>query len=281
MGILLASRAFGQVSEVHDLVYTQGGGFPQTLDLYLPSEPASEPRPAIVFVHGGAWISGSKEDLADWGRYYAALGYACVSINYRLTPQHIWPAQIDDSQAAVRWLRKNAESLTINPQRIGAVGMSAGGHLVLMMGATDTLNDVDPDLHGFSSRVQAVGDYFGPSDFTGGPREWDPGIWPYIELLAGRTWVSSPKPNPINAAFRRLSPLFFITHDDPPTIVFQGDADPIVPVDQSRRVVAMMQSKGVPVTYYEFPGEGHGFSSGPFWTSVNALTGFLASHLQN
>jgi len=276
--LFLSALAGAQVTEVHDIVYTQGGGAPQTLDLYAPALPSQALRPGIVFVHGGGWSAGSKDDFADWGRYYAGFGYVSISINYRLSPQYSWPAQIDDTQAAVRWFRKNAAAWGVDPKRIGAVGASAGGHLVLLLGTTDTLNDKEPSLHGYSSKVQAVGDYSGPTDFSK-PSEWNPDIWQLIAWMVGETTPPGPIWNVFNMNYRKASPIFQVTSDDAPTIMFHGDADPVVPVDQARRMFAALTAKGVPVSYYEFPGEGHGFTSGPFWVSINALTDFFAAHL--
>lgn len=266
----VASAQFGVV-ETHDIVYTQGGGAPQTLDLYHPVVAAGDLRPAIVFVHGGGWSGGSKEDFAGWGQYYGAQGYVCISINYRLSPQYAWPAQIDDTQAAVRWLRKNAGAIGLDPNRIGAVGASAGGHLVLLLGQTDTMHDVEPGLKGFSSRVQAVCDYYGPTDLTI-QAEWDPIVWQLISWLAGG---GAPNRNP---NYGRASPIRYVTSDDAPTLIFHGDVDNIVPVQQSRKLYQAMLAKGVPVIYHEFAGEGHGFGNA-FWTSVFALTDFFNAKL--
>ena len=269
---LLASFAQAQVgsNEFHDIVYTQVGGVPRLLDLYKPPIQTFQLQPAIVFVHGGGWAGGDKSDFADWGRYYANLGYVCISINYRLIPQYSWPAQIDDTQAAVRWLRRQAPALSVDPNRIGTVGASAGGHLVLFLGETDTLNDIDPLLHGYSSRVQAVVDYYGPTDFSNGA-EWDPSIWSLIQYLVGVTGQKR--------TFQTASPIQYVTPDDAPTLIFHGDADPIVPVAQSRRIVARMKTAGVQVSYYEFPGEGHGFGGAAGTQSINLLTAFFQAKL--
>lgn len=242
------------VIEVHDVVYTQGNGTPQRLDLYLPSNAAGTGRPGIVFVHGGGWVGGSKNDFADWARYYAAQGYVCASIDYRLAPAHAWPAQIDDTQASVRWMRKWAPFLGLNPSRIAAIGGSAGGHLVLFLGSTDTFNDVDPELRGYSSRVSMVVDYYGPTDF-GQPKEWDPLIWNLITSMVG-----SP-PSQGFQKYRQASPITHVTPDDRPTLIFHGAMDTIVPVSQSRRHYQRLIQQGVIAEYVEFPTEGHGFSS--------------------
>ncbi|MBV6457861.1 MAG: Dipeptidyl aminopeptidase BIII [Fimbriimonadaceae bacterium] len=242
------------VTEIPDIVYTQGGGTPQRMDLYLPALGSSTGRPGIIFVHGGGWVSGSKADFADWARYYAAQGYVCASIDYRLTPNHVWPAQIDDTQASVRFMRKWAPIIGMDPAKIAAIGASAGGHLVLFLSTIDTLNDADPDLHGYSSRVSLAVDYFGPTDFRH-PNEWDPIIWQLINSLAGTSTSQGLLKH------RQASPLTYVSPDDNPVLIFHGAVDPIVPVDQSRRYAKLLSERGVPHEYVEFPLEGHGFSS--------------------
>jgi len=242
------------VAETRDVVYTQGGGAPQKLDLFVPVPMTVAKRPAIVFVHGGGWSGGSKADFTDWARYYARKGYVCTSIDYRLAPRHVWPAQIDDAHASVRWLRKNAAVLGVDARRIAALGASAGGHLVLLLGTTETLNDVDPDLHGYSSKVQAVVDYYGPTDFRY-PKEWDPLVWGLIESMVGKPVTESPW------LYRQAAPLSHVSADDAPMLVFQGTVDPIVPPVQSRRLDALLTSLEMSHQYHEFPYEGHGFST--------------------
>lgn len=264
----LAHAQFGY-QEYDDLVYTQASGAPQTLDLFVPGFTPRASRPGIVFVHGGGWTSGSKEDFKGWGQYYAALGYVCVSINYRLAPQYHWPAQIDDTQAAVRWMRKWAPLFRLNPAKIGAVGASAGGHLVLLLGQLETLNDFDPALSGFSSKVQVVADYSGPTDFSN-PAEWNSDIWALIQSFIGVPWSRQSLP-----LYMEASPLTHVAVSNAPMLIFQGDADPVVPVDQARRLVAAMRGIGAAVTYFEFPGQGHGFDSDYLWQSVLSLNDYF------
>jgi acetyl esterase/lipase len=271
--VMLAALGFGQgpVKESFDIVYTSASGFPQRLDLFQPVT-MNRSRPAIVMVHGGGWSGGDKSAYTALGRYYAGLGYVCASINYRLAPAHVWPAQIDDTQAAVRWMRKNSRALGLDPNRIGAVGASAGGHLVLFLGETDTLNDFDPALSGYSSRVQAVVDYFGPTDLMN-QLEWAPNIWTLIQNLIGQFW------HPGSPAYQAASPLFFVTPDDAPTVVFHGTADGTVPVSQSQRIFAALQASQVPVAYYEFAGQGHGFNAATNNFTIQVMTAFFGQQL--
>lgn len=273
LAVLLAAlgMAQGGVRETYNVVYTTASGFPQRLDLFQPVA-LNRSRPGIIMVHGGGWSGGDKSAYTATARFYASLGYVCVSINYRLAPAHVWPAQIDDTQAAVRWMRKNHKVLGLNPARIGAVGASAGGHLVLFLGETDTLNDFDPALSGYSSRVQAVVDYFGPTDITF-PGEWAPGIWTLIQNLIGQTWF------PGSPAYQAASPLFFVSAGDSPTVIFHGTGDATVPVGQSQRIVPVMQANQVPVTYYEFPGQGHGFNAAYNNFSIQVMTTFFNQYL--
>ena len=269
--LFLAASVLGLTqtySQLYDIVYSSGAGAPQKLDLYLPPVTAN-PKPGIVFVHGGGWTAGDKSDFASWGQYYASLGYVCISINYRLAPAYTWPAQIDDAQSSVRWMRKNAGALGLDANRIGAVGASAGGHLVLLLGSMNTLNSRERSLNGFSSKVQAVVDFCGPTDFSN-PFEWDPSIW---ALITGMVGSSSPQ------ALAIASPMTYTSIGDAPTLIFHGDADTVVPVAQSRRLASRMQTMGVPVTYYEFQGEGHGFSGDVFEVWLNAMNFFIDARL--
>jgi acetyl esterase/lipase len=287
LGLSAGAQQYGY-KETDNITYTSVGGVVRQLDLFQPTLATSKmgpvsyvhqilsqlknnnTYPGIIFVHGGGWTAGEKEDFQAWGQYYAEQGYVCTSINYRMTPQYVWPAEIDDTQAAVRWMRKNAQSIGLVPSQIGAVGASAGGHLVLFLGETDTLNDIDPALSGYSSKVQAVGDYYGPTDFSNF-HEWDPGIWSLVQSLLNYSTARSD--------YYWASPINWVSNAEAPMMVFQGDADPTVPVTQARRIVAKMQSIGAPVTYYEFPGQGHGFDGPTTWQSILYLNDFFAATL--
>ena len=145
-----------------DLAYVTNGHERQILDLYIPA--AAKSWPLIIWVHGGAFRMGSKADHVPLD--YLNAGYAVASLNYRLSQHALFPDQIEDLKAAVRWLRVNAETFHLDPDRFGAWGESAGGHLVAMLGTTGNTVafDVGENL-GVSSRVQAVADHFGPTDF--------------------------------------------------------------------------------------------------------------------
>lgn len=145
-----------------DVAYVTNGHERQKLDLYVPD--VGQNLPLIIWVHGGAWRGRSKAHYIPME--YLNAGYAGASINYRLSQHAIFPAQIEDVKAAVRWLRANAATYRLDPNRFAAWGSSAGGHLVAMLGTTRNIEEfkVGENL-GVSSRVRAVVDYFGPTDF--------------------------------------------------------------------------------------------------------------------
>ena len=152
-----------------NLQYGQAGGVALVMDLAMPDPVPQNPVPAIVFIHGGGWGGGDRQSMSNWIRLLAREGFVTATIEYRLASATApFPAQLQDCKAAVRFLRSNAAKYQIDPQRIGAMGCSAGGHLASMLGLTDGIAEFEGDggWNQVSSRVQAVCDCFGPSDFT-------------------------------------------------------------------------------------------------------------------
>jgi acetyl esterase/lipase len=257
---------------LRDLEYVPGGHERQRLDLYLPAE--GKNLPVIVWVHGGAFRMGSKDQCPAVS--FVREGYAVASINYRLSQQAIFPAQIEDCKAAVRWLRANAQKYGLDPKRIGAWGASAGGHLVAMLGTTGEVKAFDkgPNLE-YSSRVQAVCDWFGPTDFTQMSKfksdmDHDAADSPESQLLGGPVQQNKEK-----AA--RANPLTYVTKDDPPFLIMHGDQDPLVPINQSELLHEALRKADVPVTFYIVKGAGHGFG-GP--DNEQQVHDFFAKHLK-
>ena len=153
------------VQALRNLPYVANGHERQRLDLYLP-EKAEGRLPLIVWIHGGAWWAGSKEDCPAVP--LAAKGYAVASINYRFSQHAVFPAQIEDCKAAIRWLRANAAKYHLDADHIGVWGASAGGHLVALLGTTGGVKELEGKGGNLdqSSRVQCVVDWFGPTDFV-------------------------------------------------------------------------------------------------------------------
>ena len=164
---LVVGRAVGGIRRkgLAKLPYVEGGHEQQRLDLYLP-EKAEGLLPLIVWVHGGGWEAGHKEDRpAQW---LVGKGYAVARIDYRLSQHGMFPAQIQDCKAAIRWLRANAAKYHLDPERVGVAGDSAGGHLVALLGTTGDVKEFEGNLGNpeQSSRIQAVVDFYGPTDFV-------------------------------------------------------------------------------------------------------------------
>ena len=219
---------------MRDLEYARVGEKKLLLDLYLP-EKATGPLPVIVWVHGGGWKNGSKDQCLPARLGFPQRGYAVASVGYRLSGDATFPAQIEDCKAAVRWLRANARKYNLDSDHIGAWGSSAGGHLVNLLGVTGGTRDFDG--HGnlkFSSRVQAVCSYYGPSDFAafvttpGFERNAQPDS-PESRLLGGTVLDNKDKAI-------RASPVTYISADAPPFLLVHGDRDTAVPLGQSERM---------------------------------------------
>ena len=258
----------------HDLAYVINGHPRQKLDLYLPNGGTN--LPLIIYIHGGAFRTGSKRDQVPLE--YVPLGYAVASVDYRLSQDAVFPAQIQDCKAAVRWLRANAATYRLDSDRFAAWGYSAGGHLAALLGACGGVERFDTgDNLRVSSRVQAVVDYYGPTDFLQIDTHALPSAVPHnppnspeSQLIGGPIQENKDK---VKAA----NPISYVTAEAAPFLIFHGDADPVVPHQQSRLLADALERAGVPVTFYTVSGSGHGGFKDP---KVAALTrAFLARHL--
>ena len=257
---------------VENLAYVTNGHERQKLDLYLPA--LAPKAPLLVWVHGGAWRGGSKARPPALS--FLGEGYAVASINYRLSQHAVYPAQIEDCKAAIRWLKANAAHYGYDPNRIGVWGSSAGGHLAVLLGTTGDVAEFDQGANlDQTSRVQAVCDFFGPTDVTLMSRfpstmDHDAPDSPESQLLGGPVQSNKEK-----AA--RANPITYVTRDDPPFLIMHGDKDPLVPINQSEILADALRKAGVEVTYKVVEGAGHGFS-GPEITA--RVREFFAKHLR-
>jgi acetyl esterase/lipase len=233
-----------------DLEYVPNGHERQKLDLYVP-EKASAPVPVIVWIHGGAWLGGSKDRPPALP--LIARGYAVASINYRLSQHARFPAQIEDCKAAIRWLRANAATYNLDADHIGVWGASAGGHLVALLGTTGgvaRLEGKGPNAEQ-SSRVQAVVDFFGPTDFTKMGGRHDRPDSPEAKLLGGPVQDNKEKAAEAN-------PITYVSKDAAPFLILHGDRDDVVPFGQSELLAEALRKAGVVVTLKKIEGAGHG-----------------------
>ena len=260
------------VRVLRDLPYVEGGHEQQRLDLFLPAK-AEGLRPLVVWIHGGGWEAGRKEDSpAAW---LVGKGYTVASINYRLSQHAVFPAQIQDCKAAIRWLRANAAKYHLDPNRVGVAGDSAGGHLVALLGTTGGVKELEGSQGNLdqSSRVQAVVDFYGPTDFV----SWDPHFSNYAYAVITRLIGGPPHENKEKA--RKASSVAYVNKDSAPFLIFHGDKDAIVPLAQSQELAEALKKAGVEVDLRVVKGSGHG---GPAFLSPEnrkLIDEFFAKHL--
>ncbi len=234
----------------------------QVLDVWrIPG--VTEPRPCILWIHGGGWSSGDKSSGGRWVAALRAAGFVSASTNYRLSGDSTHPAMIHDCKAAVRHLRANAARYGIDPARIGVWGSSAGGHLAALVGTSgdvSTLEGAVGTALGRSSRVQAACDFFGPTNFL---EPWHTectsaesrmtGVC-IAELLAH---LGEPGWEDEEAQVRSAMPLTFVSTDDPPFYVWHGASDGVVPPWHSQDLFDLLQANSVRSALTIYPGVGH------------------------
>jgi len=283
-----ASATFAQTPQgvivEKDVVYGQCDGVDLKLDLAIPPEQEGT-FPVVVCIHGGAWQLGNKSDYDTHIRLLASYGYVAASVGYRLAPQHQWPAQIQDVKCAVRYLRKHAEEFSIDPNRIAALGDSAGAHLALLVGLmndNDGFNSAGGNA-GQSSEVRAVINFSGPSElatwrvlpaveeefFAYHKRDSD-GI---LEDLLGTADRS-------DAVMTQASPVHYVDSGDPPILTFHGTADPIVPIGQAKLLHRALEKAGVQHTLHPVEGAGHAFTPAQSMQANQQALAFLEQTLK-
>ncbi|MBL9113604.1 MAG: alpha/beta hydrolase [Verrucomicrobiaceae bacterium] len=245
-----------------DIAYIEGGDEAQKLDLYLPEAPSDKPLPLIVHIHGGGWRAGNKFPCPLVTMVLK--GYAVASIEYRFSQKAVFPAQIQDCKAAIRWLRAHAKQYNFDTKRLGAVGGSAGGHLSALVG-TSGGDKAFPPIGGYldySDRVQAVIDIYGPANFSSVIQQasddknvknifqFNTPSDPYSGLI-GTNLEDKTKADAV-------SPIHYVSKDSPPFLILHGTHDTLVPYAQSVELEAALKAHGVDVWLQTLPGAGHG-----------------------
>jgi acetyl esterase/lipase len=260
---------------LRDLPYVSNGHARQKLDLYLPASPKG---PLLIYIHGGGWQTDTKDHVE--GLALLAQGYALASLDYRFSTDAIFPAQIEDCKAGIRWLRAHAREYGYDPKRVGAWGSSAGGHLTALLATTGASREFDVGEHlDHSSAIQCGIDLFGPADLPGFQ---PPGAHPMIQRSGAESIFVHLLGGPIEQKLelaRKASPVMWVTKDAAPLFIMHGTADPLIPLEQSRRLADKLKAAGVEVSLDVVEDGGHG---GPqFWAGERPqrLVDFLNRHL--
>lgn len=247
-----------EFEEVHNISYVRDGHERQKLDLHLPAK-CSTPSPLIVYIHGGAFMYGNKEtELIP--KHMRDKGYAIASLDYRLSGEATFPAAIEDCKSAVRWLRANAEKYRLDQDRFVAWGESAGGHLAAMLGTMQDTKEFDVGEYlDISSGVQAVVDYYAPTDFLEMDKHAPPGSQlhnhsnsPESKYIGG---TITEYPDKVKMA----NPLTYISSSTPPFFIAHGTDDHLVPFHQSELLATALRQANIPVTFHPVEEADHVF----------------------
>ena len=245
-------------------------------DLYLPaSNPSGAKRPAVVIIHGGGWTGGDKGAAREIniGTNLALNGYVGLSINYVLASTNkdsakaTWPQNLHDCKTAVRWLRKHAERLQVDPERIGVIGGSAGGHLAAMLAVTGEKDGLDPagPYGEFSCRVRCAVDLYGPADLAGH----------HDVTMLGKKAAEAPE------LYRAASPVTYVDKNDPPILILHGTADKTVDIGQSKLFAAKLKEAGARHELVIVEGAPHTFHLQPNQRDLRPVVlGFFDQHLK-
>ena len=235
------------VEEYKDIIYKTVDSTNLKLDIYHAKN-ISESAPLLLFIHGGAWKKGNKHDYLRYLVDFARKGYVTATVQYRFSNKVKFPAQLQDVKAAIRWLKKNADNYNINSKKVAVIGGSAGGHLAMMAGYTSGISEFNEETESpYSSEVQAVVNLYGPADLT----------TEYAREQSSVTNLIGKKYNEAPELFQKASPTNYITADDPPTLIFQGTIDELVPFSQSDNLTKQLENAGAQVEYHKLEGWPH------------------------
>ena len=254
-----APRVPDDVSIQSNVIFGKGGGRDLTMHVLSPKKRPENPAPVFVWIHGGGWQGGRKESGIYSMVPFVRRGFVSVTIEYRLTDEAPFPAQIEDCKCAIRYLRAHADKYQIDPDRIAVGGASAGGHLAALVGTSGGIDELEgsggwPEQ---SSEVQAVVDLYGPTDFelfvtTKGYEKHNRDGSPESKLLGGGTVLENKN------GIRQVNPITYIDKDDPPFLIIHGSEDPTVPLNQSKTLLESLKKANVDCKLHVIRGAKHG-----------------------
>jgi acetyl esterase/lipase len=272
---------------VHDgVTFARPLGYrPLLMDVHLPATRAGTPIPCVVWIHGGAWWEGDRRHTPGswpkddhWFRLLTGAGMAVATIDYRLSGEALYPAQLADAQAAIRYLRHHAAAFGIDPDRMGVSGESAGGHLAAMVALTGNapVPATNRSVVGPSSAVRAAVPMYPVTDLSAfdddDASRWE-GPSPEDSLLGHRVLDA-------REAAAAASPVRHARRDSPPMLLLHGDVDRVVPPAHSERLAAALQAAGASVRLELVAGGDHCFDGADPLPALRAAVAFLADHLR-
>ncbi len=253
------------MTQLFDQVLQAPNGASVRYDLFRPL--GDEPRPLIACIHGGGWIMGDKIDLHEIGIYVASRGFAAACVSYRLAPRHPFPAAVDDVQNFVLAAKAHAKDLNITG-KVGAFGISAGGHLVATLATSERVEG------GFASRIAVGVDICGLTDITNPKQRHFPEAWSFINDFMGiKSYDEDPE------RYKQASPVYHADERTAPLLVAHGEKDNLVPFQDSVDLVRKLEEYKIPHEFIAYPNEGHSFEP-PVWPSLlDRSTQFLKTYL--
>lgn len=268
---LAAAQACGDGNVRRGVIFSSLPGYrPLELDLFSPSRVAASPRPVVIWIHGGAFALGTRQiqpaflQDADFFAVLVRAGFVVASIDYRLSGEAQWPAQLHDVRAAVRWIRSRAEQLSIDPESIAVWGESAGGHLASMAGVLGASERADEPEGLPLPRVAAVVDWYGPTDFAAMDAQAPP------DSAMAHDAPDSPESRllgtPVPQAADQVAdadPSRHAGSDAPPFLIRHGRKDRLVPFGQSELLADALLAAGADVTFLPVDAADHVFDGHP------------------
>lgn len=269
---------------IKDIAYSPDGNVKHRLDILRLKKQPKSPMPVLVWIHGGGFVSGSRTDGYKRLERFVKQGYLGITIDYRFAYEARFPAQLQDCKCAIRFLRAHAKEYNLDPDRIGVWGGSAGGNLVAMLGVTGGIKEFEGDggWEAFSSRVQAVIEYYGMTDFLAIYELAKAGkstarFLPLdgkesISHLLGVKYFENPE------LCRKASPTTYATKDDAPFYIFHGGLDPLTPASQGELLNKVLRKAGVESDFYLVKDGKHGWPPRP--DVDGRIDAFLDKHLR-
>jgi acetyl esterase/lipase len=273
----IAAAASAEPVVVKDIEYAVGANGPLRLDLYKPATGANPPL--LVWVHGGAWENGNKDAMP-----VGALvdhGFAIASLDFSPASKAVFPGQIHEIKAAIRYLRAEAPRHGYDARRVGIMGASSGGHLAAVVGTTNGNKELEGTLgdhDGQSSNVQAIVSYFGASNLTTILKQSTPFGLNIREPALKRLLGAAPTEN--EAIAKLASPVFQVDRTDPPLFMLHGDQDPQMPINQSHELEGVYEKQGLAANLIVVHGAAHGGDAFFAPHNIERVAEFLDSHLR-